>query len=378
MIHAVILKVAARCNLNCGYCYVYNHEDKGFRQRPPFIADDVFDHAMRAVAAYCDRRQGHQMSITFHGGEPTLIGPGRFDQLAMRAKELLGERLKGLSMQTNASLINKAWLTVLCRHRVQVGVSLDGPQAIHDMHRVDHLGRGSYEHTVAGLAKLQQAGLDPGLLCVVNPASSGLDVYRHFRSLGLPRMDFLLPDATHDSRARLYGHLGPTPVADYLIPIFDEWFDEDDPGIRIRLFTDLLRLLMGGLPDSDAFGSTPMSYVVVETDGSIEALDALRVCEDGIARSGLNVRSSNFDDLSVGRPLVYHALHEGFPLCDTCRRCPERETCGGGYLPHRFARANGFDNPSVWCADILALLTHIRARLDQAARESRTAMAVCG
>ena len=65
--------------------------------------------------------------------------------------------------------------------------------------------------------------------------------FRHFLSLGIARMNFLLADASHDSKARLYGHLGPTPMADYLIPIFDEWFDRDDPDIKIWLFGDLLR-----------------------------------------------------------------------------------------------------------------------------------------
>ena len=191
-------------------------------------------------------------------------------------------------------------------------------------------------------------------------------------------MDFLLPDTSHDNKARHYGHLAPLPVARYLIPIFDEWFSEDDPSVRIRIFEDLLKLLMGGSPDSDAFGSAAMSYVVIETDGSIEALDALRVCEANIACSGLNVRYHGFDDLARGCPLAYRALTEGFPPCASCRECPEHDICGGGYLPHRYARANGFDNPSVWCADVLALLTHIRARLAEAAARRTAPAALCG
>src|SRR5207244_3633142 len=132
-------------------------------------------------------------------------------------------------------------------------------------------------------------------------------------------------------------------------------------------FSDLLRLLMGGQPETDAFGNGKMSYVVIETDGSIEALDTLRVCEDGIAKSGLNVLHNGLDDLRFGRPLLYQAIYKGFPLAPVCNRCVERDICAGGYLPHRYARANGFANPSVWCADILKLLRHIRERLRQAA-----------
>jgi uncharacterized protein len=365
-IHNVILKLAALCNLNCSYCYVYNHEDQSFQERPKFISDEVFERTLMVISDYCGQRDQHGIAITFHGGEPTLIGPERFGRLAKKARDYLGKRLRGLSMQTNATLINDAWIDVFQRYEVQVGVSLDGSASVNDTFRVDHSGRGSYEKAVAGLAQLQKSGLDPGLLCVINPGLSGIDTFRHFRSLGIQRMNFLMPDASHDSKQRLYGHFGPTPVAEYLIPIFDNWFDRDDPNIKITLFTDLLRLLMGGEPETDAFGNATMSYVVIETDGSIEALDTLRVCEANIASSGLSVLRNGLDDLRFGRPLVYRAIHEGFPLATACSRCPERNICGGGYLPHRYARANGFDNPSVWCADILKLLGHIRERLDQA------------
>jgi uncharacterized protein len=196
---------------------------------------------------------------------------------------------------------------------------------------------------------------------VINPGVSGVRVYRHFRTLGIRRMNFLFPDVSHDSKAHFYGEFGPTPVADYLVPVFDAWTDEDDPNVIVHVFWGLLRQLLGGQGESDMFGNPRMSYLVVETDGSIEALDALRVCESGMGQSGLNVLQNSLDDLRLGLPLVHQAVHDGIPLSAQCTACPERETCGGGYLPHRYARANGFDNPSVWCADILKLLEHMRA-----------------
>jgi len=366
-IYAVILKIAAPCNLNCSYCYVYNHQDKSYRTRPIFISEAVSERVWEVISDYCDRRGQHTMGITFHGGEPTLIGAKRLDLLARRAKDVLGHRLRGLSIQTNATLIDQDWIDVFQKNDVKVGVSLDGPREVNDMFRVDHSGRGSYEKVIAGLSCLQNNNLDPSILCVVNPTLSGADTFRYFLSLGIRRMNFLLPDATHDSKQRLYGHLGATPVADYLIPAFDAWFDLDDPDVKISLFTDFLRMMMGGESETDAFSNPLMSYVVIETDGSIEALDALRVCEENIASSGLNVVTHGLDDLHLGRPLLPRAIHEGFALTDVCQRCAERDLCGGGYLPHRYARTNGFDNPSVWCLDILKLLGHIRGRLEQAA-----------
>lgn len=361
-ISVVVLKVASRCNLNCSYCYMYQHEDQSYLRQPKFISDEVFDGTLRAMKEYCDRRgEGMSMALCFHGGEPTLIGARRFDELATRARRFLGTRLRMLAIQTNALLLDDNWLEAFQRHDVHVSVSLDGTEEIHDRFRVDHQGNGSHARTVAGIRMLQEK-ITPKVISVVNPGRSGGDAYRFLRSLGITSMDFLLPDVTHDSKESFYGGLGATPVADFLIPAFDAWFDEDDPDIQVRLFRDALMAMMGDAPGSDALGNPLMGYLIVETDGAIQALDALRVCQEGIADSDLNVLQHSFDDLQMGKPLVYRAVHQGFGLAAECEVCPEREVCGGGHLPHRYSRARGFDNPSAWCADILKFLDHVRQR----------------
>jgi uncharacterized protein len=362
-VESVILKVAERCNINCSYCYMYNQEDSSFLHRPRFMSDAVFEATLQAMRRYCAKTSRLRMSIIFHGGEPTLIGKARFERLAERAATVLGSKLYGMSIQTNATLVDEEWVELFRRHQVHVGVSLDGPAWIHDTVRVDRQGRGTHARTVAGLARLQDGGLEPSVLCVIDPGRSGLEVYRYFRSLGISTLNFLLPDVSHDNKERFYGSRGPTPVADYLIPAFDAWYDEDNPNFKVRLFWGVIRMIMGGQGETDAFGNPLMGYVVVETDGAIEPLDALRVCDEGITRNTLNVQRHGFDELHLGQPLLHRVVHEGMPLSAPCRACHERTVCGGGYLPHRYARATGFDNPSVWCADILKLLTHIRSRI---------------
>ncbi|HEX5707814.1 MAG TPA: radical SAM protein [Pyrinomonadaceae bacterium] len=358
---SLIVKIAERCNLNCSYCYMYNHEDQSFLSRPRFMSEETFDQLLLRVREYCDRHAS-RMRLVFHGGEPTLIGPARLEKMAERAREVLGERLDGLGMQTNATLINEEWLDVMRRQGVKTGVSLDGDADVHDLVRVDHGGRGSHAATLKGLRLMQEANLLGGILCVINPGQSGLDTFRYFRSLGLKTIDFLLPDVSHDNKKQLYGGHGPTPVADYLIPIFDEWFDADDPEVRLEVFRGLLKGIMGGRSSTDAFGNPLMSYLIIETDGAIQAVDTLKVCEEGLTDSGLNIFEHGFDDLAEGMPLVHRMVHEGLPLSAQCRACPEEATCGGGYVPHRYSRARGFDNPSVWCEDILKVVTHIRRR----------------
>src|ERR1700729_165832 len=89
----------------------------------------------------------------------------------------------------------------------------------------------------------------------------------------------------------------------------------------------------------------------------------------------LNVHDADFSEIAAASP--FHArVMAGLPLPTGCRACPERETCAGGHLPNRYSRTRGFDNPSVWCADLLALFGHVRERMgisheETAARRAR-------
>ncbi|HEX5733168.1 MAG TPA: radical SAM protein [Blastocatellia bacterium] len=358
----LVVKIAERCNLNCSYCYMYQHADQSYRRRPVFMTEEVFTKLATRIEEYCDANPGHRMEMVFHGGEPMLIDPKQVDRFA----RIISERLQGrvsVGMQSNATLVTDEWIEVLKRHNVQVGVSIDGPPEYHDLVRIDHAGRGSYDQTVKGLLRLQEAGVLSGVLTVINPGHSGLGIYKHLRSLSMRKLNFLLPDATHDSKQVFYGGFGPTPIADYLIPIFDEWFAADDPDVQVRIFEEIIKSMLGGFTHSEVIGNHPENYLVIDTDGSIQANDALKVCEEGISESGLNVSQHGFNDLHLGLPLVHRLVSEGVPLSSKCQACPERDVCGGGGVPHRYAKANGFDNPSIWCEDLLKLITHIRSQV---------------
>ena len=361
LISSLVVKIAQRCNLNCTYCYVYNHADKSYRERPVFMSREIFEALVNRIQTYIETHPDHAIDIIFHGGEPMLLDAGELDAWLTHAARHLGGQVR-YGLQTNGTLVSEAWLNVLSRHGISPSISIDGTPEVHDAFRVDHSGKGSYDRVIDGLRKLIEAGLDPGAICVINPGRSGIEVYRHLRSLGLKRMDFLPPDATHDSKLMLYGRFAPTPVADYLIPIFDEWFQEDDPEIRIRLFVEVLRLLFGGTALTDSLGASlgGQSYLIIETDGSIHGTDVLKICYEGASDTGLNVLQNGFDDLPKANPLVFEIIDRGIPLCETCLACPEREVCRGGAMAHRYSRAKGFANPTVWCEDMLKLINHIR------------------
>jgi uncharacterized protein len=360
----IVLKLASRCNLNCSYCYVYNKGDTSWRERPPLMTAEVASKSVKRIRDHCEQYGLKEIRISFHGGETCLFGAANFDRLASEiSSALAGLTVPRYYFQTNALLINDQWCEALKRHNVAVGVSLDGPPEVNDRFRVNKHGKGSHAAVLTGLHKLLAAGIRTELLTVVQLGTDGRAVHRHLASLGPSAVTYLLPDFTHDSIGPLREMHGVTPVADFLINVFDEWLCSDWEKVRVGDLWNIIRILNGAPSKLETYGSSPPLYVFVETDGAIEGLDCLRVCDNGFAATGLNVFDDDLQSVAGLSAVQFSSIFQKPPLSAECERCREKETCGGGYLPHRYSRRNGFANPSVWCADIKKLFGHIRHEL---------------
>lgn len=204
------------------------------------------------------------------------------------------------------------------------------------------------------------------MLCVVDPTADGLEIYQHFRDLGVKRMDFLLPlEHNWDEPPPGWREDGATPYADYLLPIFESWWAERNPQISVRIFDTVLRHLLGEKKGVDSMGGNPVTFATIDTDGSLEPLDSFRACADGLTGLGLNIRRDPVAAL-YDHWLYQVAVAGQEGLSEVCCACPLHEVCGAGYLPHRYSRHNGFANPSVYCHDLWKLITTI---LDAAVAE---------
>jgi uncharacterized protein len=223
---------------------------------------------------------------------------------------------------------------------------------------------------------LRDGGVPFQVLCVLQLGASGLQVHRHLVELGVKRINYLLPDYTRDSVGQVKALFGPTPCADYLLPILEEWWAHGSSELRIGLFWNLARVILGGDSEIDMLGNLPYRYMFVETNGDIEGLDVLRVCGPSFAATGLHVLRDDFLETYERSEVQRRFIFDGPSLPAACRDCPEAQTCGGGYLPHRFSKARGFDNPTIWCDDMLRLLGRMRELLEVDLEETRQRRAV--
>lgn len=266
--------VSSDCNLDCSYCY-YRQSLEGTRVRRRM------DEAV--LARFIDQYMDYVAdcgvaSIAWQGGEPTLAGPDFFERaIELEGRHARGPVTIGNALQTNAVLLDDRWGELLARYRFLVGVSLDGPEDLHDALRRDRGGHGSFRRVMAGLDVLRRHGVEFNVLCVVggHNVDRAPDLLRFFRGEGvgyaqfIPAMGFqsTSPDepATYLVNREQYGQ--------FLVDAFDAWYDDGFPTVSVRLFDTFLQSLLGTRPGMCVHSDRCDSGIVVEYNGDVFPCD---------------------------------------------------------------------------------------------------------
>ncbi|EFE73482.1 radical SAM domain-containing protein [Streptomyces filamentosus NRRL 15998] len=357
----------SRCDLACDHCYVYEHADQSWLTRPKVISDEAISWTARRLAEHATTHALPSVTVILHGGEPLLAGPARL----RRVCEELGSALNGIAeldlrIHTNGVQLSPRYLDLFDEFHVRVGISLDGDRAANDRHRRYADGRSSHPMVLRAVGLLREERyrhLDLGLLCTVDIHNDPVAVHDALAALEPPLVDFLLPHATWDEPPpRPDG--SPTAYAAWLLTVFDRWTEAGRP-MPVRMFASVLSSLSGGPSLTESLGLAPTDLVVIETDGTLEQVDSLKSAYEGAAATGFDVFRNTFDEVAA-HPGV-RARQLGLAgVSETCRRCPVVRSCGGGLYTHRYrsddASGGGFDNPSVYCADLAALIQGIEER----------------
>lgn len=267
-------------------------------------------------------------------------------------------------LQTNGILITEEILDVCNEHRTTISVSIDGPKHIHDRGRVGHDGQGTYDKVLEGINKLKEhrnsAFLFSGLLAVVDPKSDPGEIYQFFKTLNPPGVDFLYRDGNHTRLPEGKESFRTTEYGQWLARLVDIYLFDQDP-LPIRFIDDLIRLILGGKGTKDGAGLTNFGILVIDADGSITKNDTLKSSFNGADRfvQKWSVHSNNLHDiLSSDEFAESHALQR--PTSKICMACPELRVCGAGMTLHRWRDINEYDNTSVYCADQLLVIGHLR------------------
>jgi uncharacterized protein len=359
-----VLKLHGRCDLACDHCYVYEHADQSWRQKPRAMSTRIAEVAATRIAEHAAAHRLSKIWIVLHGGEPLLLGKRRMRAvLAALSSRITPVTRLDMRIHTNGVLLDEDWCSLFDEYGVTVGISLDGDQAANDRHRRFADGRSSHRYVMDALELLKRPEhrhLYAGILCTIDIDNDPIAVYSALVAQAPPNLDLLLPHATWDNPP--YRPDGSADgYAAWLTRIYRRWISDGQP-VPIRLFDSLTSAARGGPSSTEAIGLDAVDLLVIDTDGSWEQADSLKTAFDGAPATGLAIYAHSVDEVTASEG-VASRLGGLDTLSGTCQACPVVRICGGGLYAHRYRTGTGFDNPSVYCSDLKALIAQVTAEM---------------
>ncbi len=352
---SVMIKATATCNLSCRYCYESNRPDgRGSILDTPrltkFIAQ-VMDYVADVGA----------VSFGWQGGEPLTQGLDAFRRVVSR-QAACAHRGTVISndIQTNGTLIDDDWAALFAEYAFLVGLSLDGPEEIHDSMRTARSGAPTFALVRAGLEHLLAAGVDTNALCVVGPhnVERAGELYEFFASTGLEHLQVMpamkFPAKRPEAPADFW--ITPEQYGRFLCELFDAWYGlSGEPKMSVQPFDAFLQSYLGAPAGLCLFSHRCDGGLVVAEDGFVYPCDFHQAAPFRLGRIGTDsiaalVSSARYVDF-VGQKS---------PPANRCKECPWFQHCRGGCPRFSRGTAHGAD---FFCQAYRSLFEHADRRL---------------
>lgn len=310
--------------------------------------------------------------FSFHGGEPLLRSPEFFRRAAEHARSAFGARNIAIEfgMQSNATLLTGEMADVLAELEIGIGISMDGPENVHNEFRVYSTGESSYADVLKGLGHLlapERRKIWGGFLSVINLNHDPIPIFDHLASFDPPSLDFLEPHGAWNKLPTGKTSPGDTRYGDWLIRLFDYWYESPAARIPIRKFEEIIEHMFGGRGSLESFGLEAVDLMTIATDGAYETVDCVKAAHPAAEKLGLNIFDNTLDEVLL-HPMIANRQTGLDALAPRCVECDLVTVCGGGYFAHRYSPENDFRNPTIYCADYAKLIRHIKNRVQQSLR----------
>lgn len=365
-IHTLAKPTGAICNLDCSYCFFLDKEmlypNSKFR-----MSDEVLENYIRQLIEY---HRTPQVTVAWQGGEPTLMGIDFFRKaIALQEKYKKPGMTFENTMQTNGTLLNDEWCEFFKENNFLLGISIDGPRELHDVNRVDKLGKSTFDKVMRGLRLLQKHGVEYNVLTTVNRVNGNypLEVYRFLRDEVGTKWILFIPivERMNEGGITLYQQgntvsdrsVKPEQYGEFLISIYDEWVRHDVGKVYVQNFEAALANWMGiGFSGLCIFDATCGHALALEHNGDLYSCDHF-VEPDYLLG---NIEQNSMIDL-VGSPQQQKFGKDKLDgLPKYCRNCEVRFACHGECPKNRFLTTpDGEAGLNYLCAGYKAFFRHV-------------------
>jgi uncharacterized protein len=365
------------CNLDCQYCFYTEKEalfPKGHNYR---MNDEILE---TFIQKYIKSQQLSQVPFVWQGGEPTLMGLDFYRKVVrLQNKYAHGKQITN-SLQTNGTLLDDNWCEFLAHNNFLVGLSLDGPEDIHNYYRVDRKGNSTFQAVMSGLELLKKHQVDFNILACVTKhnAKRSLDVYRFFKEQGVQYIQFIpivetqancaakelglrlaLPSASGQeniSSEVTEWSVEPSAYGDFLIKIFNQWVRTDVGTVFIMNFEWALSSWITGISCVCTFSKNCGRCLVIEHNGDVYSCDHYVYPDHRLG----DILNTNLEQMVESENQIRFGQDKQATLPTRCRRCDVLFACHGGCPKHRFVKSkDGQSRLNYLCESYKRYFKHI-------------------
>ncbi len=375
--------IGPRCNMDCRYCY-YLEKERLYPDTKKFAMDATVLETY--IAQYIESQTAcgiKEIAFFWQGGEPTLLGVDYFETVVALQRRYLpdGARIQN-ALQTNGTLLDERWARFLKRADFLVGLSLDGPAAIHDRFRKDRRRRGTHAQVMNALTLLKTHAIAFNTLTVVHADNvmHGKEIYHFLKDAGARFLQFipvverctdtgeLAPAPQNDDAAASYPvtswSVPPDRYGDFLCTVFDEWLCSDVGRVFVQYFDTMLGIFLGAPSSLCWFAETCGRQLAIEHNGDVFSCDHYVYPAYKLG----NITQISINDLVADPKQKTFGQDKRDRLPAECRQCSWRFACNGGCPKHRFLRTRT-NEPGLnyFCQSQIRFLQHAAPTLQKMA-----------
>ncbi|WP_421160245.1 anaerobic sulfatase maturase [Aeromonas dhakensis] len=361
--HVMAKPGGSKCNIDCQYCFYLHKEELLHQPRQPRMDEETLETFIRS---YIEGQDGNEIVFSWQGGEPTLLGIDYFRRIVALQQQHCppGVSIRN-DLQTNGILLNDEWCRFLKEHGFLVGLSIDGPRALHDKYRVTRSGKPTFDLVMAAAALLRQHQVPFNALTVINRhnAKYPLEVYRFLtRELGASYIQFTpcveasdfkrtAPQFWNDSMLPLVGSelskpghpmsivtdwsVDPDDWGTFLAAVFEEWVNNDLGRVLVNLFETAVAQTMGYPSQLCVTAEFCGKALAIEHDGSVFSCDHFVYPEYRLG----DIKQRPLTHMVFSTRQEAFGMSKRDSLPEYCRQCPYLTLCWGECPKNRLIRA---------------------------------------
>ena len=363
----MVKPIGSACNLDCHYCY-YRDKSEIYSGNMPRMSEELLE---TYIKQYIEGASQQNISFCWHGGEPLMAGLPFFEKAMELQKKYAGDKVIENTLQTNGILVNDAWCSFFKENNFLIGLSLDGPEDIHDAFRRDCGGAPTFARVMKAVELMKKHGVEFNILATVNARSEerGAEVYKFLTSINpyiqfLPVVEYvkmragkrpLIVSPDEEDAVPAPWSVSAKGYGKFMCDVFDEWVKYDVGKNFVQLFDVTLGNWCGVPPSLCAFAEVCGDGLVVEHNGDVYSCDHFVYPEyrlGNIATDELSAMYRSREQQDFGRD-----KRDALPL--ECKRCNYYFLCRGECPKHRFEYAkNGEPYMNVLCEGYKMFFRH--------------------